>query len=107
MTLSLEDERPFLLEVPQGHTAFAFLHTGRASIGPEGAQSDVGAGTLAVLGEGNRIRIRAAGERAGLVVAAAQPLHEPIVQSGPFVMNTEEEIAKAWADYRDGVLDRG
>jgi redox-sensitive bicupin YhaK (pirin superfamily) len=107
MTLSLEDERPFLLEVPQGHTAFAFVHTGRASIGPEGAPSDVGAGTLAVLGEGNRIRIRAAGERAGLVVAAAQALHEPIVQSGPFVMNTEEEIAKAWEDYRDGVLDRG
>ena len=57
-------------------------------------------------GEGNRVRIRAGGERTGLVVAAARPLHEPIVQSGPFVMNTEAEIAAAWADYRAGMLDK-
>ena len=35
-----------------------------------------------------------------------RPLHEPIVQRGPFVMNTEAEIERAIADYRAGVLDR-
>jgi redox-sensitive bicupin YhaK (pirin superfamily) len=106
LTLALEDEAPFVLDVPAGHTAFAFVHTGSAVLGPESASTQLTAGMLAVLSPGNRIRVRAAGERAGLVVAAGRPLHEPIVQSGPFVMNTEAEIAKAWQDYRDGVLDR-
>ena len=105
LTLALEDETPFVFDVPAGHTAFAFVHTGSAVLGPDGASTRVAAGMLAVLSPGNRIRVRAAGERAGLVVAAGRPLREPIVQSGPFVMNTEAEIAKAWQDYRDGVLD--
>jgi redox-sensitive bicupin YhaK (pirin superfamily) len=106
LTLALEDERPFVFDVPREHTAFAFVHTGAAQVGPEGSATRVSAGELALLGPGNRLRIRAAGERAGLVVAAARPLREPVVQSGPFVMNTEAEIAKAWSDYREGVLDR-
>jgi hypothetical protein len=105
LTLALEDERPFILNVPRDHTAFAFVHTGAAQIGPLGSETRVSAGELAVLGPGNRLRIRASGERAGLLVAAARPLREPIVQSGPFVMNTDAEIAKAWDDYRSGVLD--
>ncbi|MFO6334726.1 pirin-like C-terminal cupin domain-containing protein, partial [Pseudomonas aeruginosa] len=32
------------------------------------------------------------------------PLREPIVQYGPFVMNSREEIEQALRDYRDGVL---
>jgi len=37
-------------------------------------------------------------------VSAALPLKEPVVQSGPFVMNSSEEIEQAFCDYRDGVL---
>ena len=36
------------------------------------------------------------------VLIAGKPLNEPIVQYGPFVMNTQEEIMQAMADYRDG-----
>ena len=59
-----------------------------------------------MLGEGNRVRLRAPEQAAGVLLAAGRPLHEPIVQRGPFVMNTEEEIQRAIADYRAGVLDR-
>ncbi len=40
-------------------------------------------------------------------MAAGRPLGEPIVQRGPFVMNTEEEIQRAFADYRAGKLEDG
>jgi hypothetical protein len=39
-------------------------------------------------------------------LVAGRPLREPIVKRGPFVMNSEAEIQRAFADYRAGVLDR-
>ncbi|MDY7852378.1 pirin-like C-terminal cupin domain-containing protein, partial [Pseudomonas aeruginosa] len=41
---------------------------------------------------------------ARVLVLAGKPLREPIVQYGPFVMNSREEIEQALRDYRDGVL---
>jgi redox-sensitive bicupin YhaK (pirin superfamily) len=66
----------------------------------------VGEGTLAVLDPGDQLRVRATDRRSEVLVAAARPLREPIVQQGPFVMNNEDEIRRAWDDYRTGVLDR-
>jgi quercetin 2,3-dioxygenase len=106
LTLALEDDRPFELELPSGHTAFAFVAQGEVAIGPEGGSNLVGPNQLAVLGPGNRLRARATNRRSELLIAAGRPLREPIVQRGPFAMNTTGEIEQAWADYRAGVLDR-
>jgi redox-sensitive bicupin YhaK (pirin superfamily) len=67
-------------------------------IGPTAAATTVAEGTLAVLGEGNRARLRAPEQAAGVLLAAGRPLRGPVVQRGPFVMNTEEEIKRAFAD---------
>jgi redox-sensitive bicupin YhaK (pirin superfamily) len=105
-TVALEDDRPFEMDVPAGHNAFAFVGSGDVEIGPDGDAAMVSEGTLALLGPGDRVRVRARDRRGELLLAAARPLGEPIVQRGPFVMNTEEEIRRAWEDYRAGVLDR-
>jgi redox-sensitive bicupin YhaK (pirin superfamily) len=39
-----------------------------------------------------------------LILVAGKPLKQSIVQYGPFVMNTKEEIYQALADFRDGRL---
>jgi quercetin 2,3-dioxygenase len=106
MTLALEDERPFELETPAGHTAFAFVSSGEVEIGAEDRSTTVREGAIALLGPGDRLRVRARTLRSQVLLAAGRPLGEPIVQRGPFVMNTEEEIQRAFADYRAGVLDR-
>lgn len=101
-TLAFADESPFEIALPDAHTAFAFVHTGSVAIG----ETVVPAGALAILSPGNRVRLAARGGPAGVLFAAARPIGEPIVQRGPFVMNTEAEIQKAFADYRAGVLDK-
>jgi redox-sensitive bicupin YhaK (pirin superfamily) len=106
MTVALEDDRAFSLDTPRDHTVFVFVGAGAVEIGPEGGSTSVSEGTLAVLGPGDQLRVRATDRRSEVLVAAARPLGEPIVQRGPFVMNTEEEIRRAWDDYRAGVLDR-
>jgi redox-sensitive bicupin YhaK (pirin superfamily) len=37
-----------------------------------------------------------------LILISGHPLKEPIVQYGPFVMNTQQEIHDALSDYREG-----
>ncbi|AKJ06831.1 hypothetical protein ATI61_105202 [Archangium gephyra] len=106
-TLALEDDQPFELELPEGHTAFAFVHAGEVRFGPEAKTKPVRAGDLAIFSPGKRLRIQAPSQRSAVLVAAAKPLREPIVQHGPFVMNTEAEIHRAIQDYRSGVLDKG
>jgi hypothetical protein len=107
LTLTLEDDQPFELELPAEHAAFAFVHGGEVDLGPESKAKKVGADTLAVLSPGKRLRVRATNQRSAVLIAAARPLGEPIVQRGPFVMNTEAEIHRAIEDYRNGVLDKG
>jgi redox-sensitive bicupin YhaK (pirin superfamily) len=62
--------------------------------------------SFAVLGDGDAVQITAGAKGARFILAAGRPINEPIVQYGPFVMNTREEIEQAFLDYRDGRLVR-
>ncbi len=62
------------------------------------------AGQLGQLINGDNIRLATQDQPAQFLVLAALPLKEPVVQSGPFVMNSSEEIEQAFRDYRNGVL---
>ena len=57
-----------------------------------------------LLGEGEVLRLRGApGSGSGrALLLAGVPLNEPVVHYGPFVMNTEQQIRQAIADYRSG-----
>ena len=54
---------------------------------------------------GNAIKVEAS-EDTRLILVAGKPLNEPIVQYGPFVMNTAEEIQQTLRDYKDGYFQR-
>ena len=90
------------LPVTAGHNAFAYVYEGRAMLGPASSTRDVGAGQLAVLSDGDALRVAAGAAGARLLLLAARPLGEPIARYGPFVMNTREEILQAVDDYRSG-----
>ncbi len=88
--------------IPAGHNAFVYVYRGQVEVGERGQR--VEARQLAVLSnapEADSVLLRSA-DGARLLLIAGRPLHEPIVQWGPFVMNRREEIETALADYRDG-----
>ena len=78
-----------------------YVFQGGARVGHGG--TSVGDGQLAVLGEGDSVRLRAS-EDARLLLLAGVPLKEPVARYGPFVMNTPQEIQQAFRDYQSGKM---
>ena len=94
----------FSVPTAAGHNAFLYAYEGSAKIGAAGATKPLPHRAAGVLSDGDSIRVEAGPEGVQLLLLAARPLREPVVQYGPFVMNTREEIEQALADYRDGRL---
>jgi redox-sensitive bicupin YhaK (pirin superfamily) len=92
----------FNAPVAAGHTAFLYTYEGSAEIGAPGAAKALPNRAAGVLSDGEGVRVQAGPEGVRFLLLAAKPLREPVVQYGPFVMNTREEIEQALADYRDG-----
>jgi redox-sensitive bicupin YhaK (pirin superfamily) len=89
---------------PAGYAALVYVYEGSLRIPDVSGEGTVPAHHAAVLSSGSRIRLHAGAEGAGCLVLAAQPLREPVVQYGPFVMNTVAEIEQAIRDYQAGRL---
>ena len=53
--------------------------------------------------EGNEVAFKVANDFKGLILNG-DPIDEPIVTHGPFVMNTKEEIYQAFSDYQNGKM---
>uniref|UniRef100_A0A8K9Y209 Pirin n=1 Tax=Oncorhynchus mykiss TaxID=8022 RepID=A0A8K9Y209_ONCMY len=71
--------------------------------GPDAEQQKVEPHHTIVFDDGDCIAVEnKASEVCHFVLIAGQPINEPVVQHGPFVMNTEEEINQAVRDYRTG-----
>lgn len=88
------------LPVPATHQAMLYVFEGWLAIDGQ----DVNSAHSVLLGEGSELRIAAGDQGVRVLLLAGKPLDEPIAQYGPFVMNTQDEIEQALADYRDGVL---
>ena len=69
-----------------------------------GASARLRAGQLGVFGSGEKLALRAGEAGLEALVLSGEPLREPIVQYGPFVMNRSEEIEQALRDYQQGRL---
>ena len=89
--------------VGRDHQVLVYVFSGAVRLGDQGQV--VQDGQLALLGEGDVVRLRAVSdpdEPARLLLLAGIPLGEPVARYGPFVMNTEQEIVDAIRDYQSG-----
>jgi quercetin 2,3-dioxygenase len=89
--------------LPDGHNAFVYVYRGGLSVGSTAVPVQRMAilantpGTDGVVLEAGDVPTRA-------LLIAGRPLHEPIAQYGPFVMNTQAELRQAVEDFQNGRL---
>ena len=92
------------LPVAHDHNAFVYVFEGSLSVGEGGDARPLENRSAGILSHGDDVSVQAGAEGARFLLLAGKPLREPIVQYGPFVMNTREEIEQAINDYQSGAL---
>ena len=99
------------LEIGPDERGFLYALDGSASVG---AGTLLKAGQIAwtdpssdAPGEPDRLTLRAKDQPFRAALFSGRPIREPVVAYGPFVMNTQDEIRQAFADYHNGVFVEG
>ncbi len=102
--LRLKPGRAAALEVPEGHNAVLVVLKDSVRVN---GNDDVPASSYVVFEHsGGGITVEARGPEAKCLLLTGEPLNEPIAGYGPFVMNTQDEIRQAVADYQQGRFGR-
>lgn len=100
LDVQLKGNALFSQAVESTHVGFIYVIEGAVTIDNE----TLPAHGFAVLTEGDQLAIQGKEQGARFIIVLGKPIKEPIVQYGPFVMNTQEEIQQALLDYREGRL---
>lgn len=98
----LDDGADLTLDLPEGHTTLVVVLSGRVVVnGKDAASAEV----LELSRTGTSARFTAEAETT-LLVLTGEPIDEPIVGYGPFVMNSEADIRTAIDDFNSGRFGR-
>jgi redox-sensitive bicupin YhaK (pirin superfamily) len=97
---TLEPGADVSVAVPREQRALLYVFEGRVHTGDRVVED----GELAILAEGDVVRLRGADVTGRALLLAGTPLREPVARYGPFVMNTPQEIQQAFDDFRSGKL---
>ena len=100
--LRLQAGRTLAVDLPAGHTTALFVLRGSLQIGAH----TIRAAELAVLRREGTQLVCDITEDAMVLLLNGEPLNEPIVGHGPFVMNTRQEISQAIHDFNSGKFGR-
>lgn len=97
--LRLNRDAELTLDLPENHTTMLVVLTGQVTVN---VSQEAGEAEMVLLSrEGGDVAIHADSD-AMLLVLTGEPIDEPIVSYGPFVMNSEAEIRQAVDDFNSG-----
>ncbi len=98
----LAADATFAHPVADGHNAFVYPYEGKLRVGPTDAARALEAHAAGVLSNEGGVLVQAGDDGARFLLIAGRPIGEPIVQYGPFVMNTADEISRTLRDFQRG-----
>lgn len=88
-------------KIPSTMNSFLYILEGHAEVGTTNTRCEAHH-TITLTRDGDGVVVRTGDSRCSFVLLAGEPIGEPVVQHGPFVMNTREEIMQAFHDYQTG-----
>jgi len=101
--LRLNQGAQVTLPVPEGHTAAVVVLRGTVQVNGETVVRDA---QMVLLDRAGDALTLDANNDAVVLLLSGEPIDEPIVGHGPFVMNSEQEIQQAFADFQSGRFGR-
>ena len=97
-------------EIALGSDEAAFIYVYEGSVvinsGELSKETIVSQGELGVLSQSGKQLSVSADTGCKFIVVSGKPIEEPVVQYGPFVMNTQQEIIQAFKDYEQGRMGK-
>ncbi len=105
---TLSPEAQVTLPWRADYNALVYVLAGHGTVGP--TRVPIQTGQLAVMGPGAMLRVAASTVQESrsptldVLVLGGRPIREPVAWSGPFVMNTRDEVMQAFKDYQAGRL---
>jgi len=97
LDIQLKEASEIIIPVDDGWNAFGFIYEGNVKSG-----ESLSKGQLAVYNTEGNIHFKTNSTQASIYLVAGEPLNEPVARGGPFVMNTRDEVLKAFEDFHKG-----
>ncbi|MEE4252926.1 MAG: pirin family protein [Desulfuromusa sp.] len=105
LDIYLPPDTSYQHSTPHGHTVFAYVHAGHGQFGRIGREL-FGDKSLVLFEHGDKVFVTSGSEGMSFLLVSGKPLHEPIAWGGPIVMNTQEQLQQAFAEFRNGTFIR-
>ena len=98
--VTLQAEKQINIPKPASYSSFIYVFEGAVQLDDKIITED----NFAVFSDNTEVSFSSLEQSSRFIFVCGKPIGEPIVQKGPFVMNTNEEIHQAIIDYQNGVL---
>jgi redox-sensitive bicupin YhaK (pirin superfamily) len=105
LDVTLPPNTEFRHAVKKGHTVFAYIFEGKGCFG-ESTDEIVEVDHLVIFEDGDEVLVTSSDCQVRFLLISGKPIGEPIAWYGPIVMNTQEELEKAFREYQNGTFIR-
>ena len=103
MDVTVPADTNFRIETTPGYKTFAYVFEGAGRFDADDGNL-IRPGNLVQYSDGDWVHVSTADFPVRFLLVSGQPLNEPIAWKGPIVMNTNDELATAFREYREGTF---
>lgn len=101
--IRIPEGEQFIHEVKKGYTLFAYVYDGNGYFDNKN-EFKIGKNNLVLFEDGSKVIANAKDDSLRFLLISGKPLNEPVAWRGPIVMNTQEELNRAFEEYHNGTF---